>query len=144
MSINIFPLTLYVAVKQDEATQGAVGLLLGSHNKGGLLPATILHFVRLVGVPNTGVAGNKGYAGIMLITTFDTPMSPYLQFFWKQDAVREGFKAIYAIAQTPPASPPEYDVFYEYITKNNLSPADSLFYAYTAPATAIVKQFPPQ
>jgi hypothetical protein len=132
------PLTLYVPIKQDAVSQAAAQLAYQNFVKGvtsGLDESGIVHYARVALIPNPS---GKGTYAILLITTFDGPMNPYLGFFWKNPATQQAFAGIAEIALTPP-NPPVKDLtgFENFINKNNLSKSASpgkpgdLYEAYT-------------
>ena len=126
------PLTLYVPIKQAPLTQAAAKAAAADFVqsvKAGLDASGIVHYARLALIPNlTG----KGIQAILLITTFDGPMNPYLQFFWNNPGTQKAFAGIAAIALTPP-KPPVTNVtgFENFINKNNLNQPTDLYQAYT-------------
>jgi hypothetical protein len=125
------PLTLYVPIKQDPLTQAAAKAAAADFVqsvKSGLDASGIVHYARLALIPNlTG----KGIQAILLVTTFDGPMNPYLQFFWNNPGTQKAFAGIAAIALTPP-KPPVTNVtgFENFINKNNLNQPGDLYQAY--------------
>ena len=139
------PLTLYVPVSQNPLIQAKLPELAAGFVdsvKEGLNASKIVHYARLALIPN--LSGN-GIQAICLITTFDGPMNPYLQFFWKNPSTQKAFAGIAAIALNPP-KPPVKDLngFENFINKNNLNQPGDLYQAYTqtvkqitgAPSTA--------
>jgi len=139
------PLTLYVPIKQDAVSQAGAQLAYTNFVKDvktGLDTSGIVHYARLALIPNP--SGQGTYA-ILLVTTFDGPMNPYLAFFWQNPATQQAFAGIAAIALTPP-SPPVKDLtgFENFINKNNLSKSASpgkpgdLYEAYTKTVKEII------
>lgn len=136
------PLSLYVPIKQDPVTQleaeaaynGLVGRL-----KPGLDKAQIVHYARLVLIPN---ANGVGIQALLLITTFDGPMNPYLQFFWETPGFRETFEAFANLALNPP-NPPVQDFtgFENFINSNNRSVPGDLYEAYPQTVPRIINAF---
>jgi hypothetical protein len=125
------PLTLYVPIKQDLLSQGAAKAAAATFVKSvqtGLDASGIVHYARLALIPNpTG----KGILAILLVTTFDGPMNPYLQFFWNNPGTQKAFAGIAALALNPP-KPPVTNVtgFENFINKNNLNQPKDLYQAY--------------
>src|SRR6267142_873581 len=126
------PLTLYVPIKQDPATQAAAQLAYKTFVKGvkgGLDDANIVHYARLALIPNPN---GQGTLAILLITTFDGPMDPYLQFFWKDKGTRTAFAGVALLALNPPVPPvTEINGFEKFINANNLNVPADLYQAYT-------------
>jgi hypothetical protein len=126
------PLTLYVPVSQNPEIQAALpGLAAGfvASVKAGLDASQIVHYARLALIPNPS---GEGTLAVCLITTFDGPMNPYLQFFWKNPDTQKAFAGIAAIALNPP-KPPVKDLagFERFINDNNLNQPTDLYQAYT-------------
>jgi hypothetical protein len=125
------PLTLYVPIKQDPITQALAKATAGNFVQSvqaGLDASGIVHYARLALIPNpTGT----GIQAILLVTTFDGPMNPYLQFFWNNPGTQKAFAGIAAIALKPP-KPPVTNVtgFENFINKNNLNQPKDLYQAY--------------
>jgi hypothetical protein len=125
------PLTLYVPIRQDALTQAAAKAAAAGFVQSvqeGLDASGIVHYARLALIPNlTG----KGIQALLLVTTFDGPMNPYLQFFWNNPGTRKAFAGIAAIALNPP-KPPVTNVtgFENFINKNNLNQPKDLYQAY--------------
>jgi hypothetical protein len=136
------PLTLYVPIKQDPISQAAAkaayaGFVAGV--KQGLDAAKIVHYARLALIPNLS---GKGTQAIILITTFDKAMNPYLEFFWKNPGTRKAFAGVAALALNPP-NPPVTDLtgFENFINSNNLSKPADLYQAYTQTVVQIENAF---
>jgi hypothetical protein len=128
------PLTLYIPIKQDPITQAvaqaAYDTFVDSVKKG-LDDSHIVHYARLALIPNTNA---PGILAVCLITTFDGPMIPYLDFFWGNEATFKAFKAISDIALDPPNPPvtsTDQTGFENFITNNNLNKPGDLYQAYT-------------
>ncbi|MCU0469239.1 MAG: hypothetical protein MUF58_11595 [Arcicella sp.] len=127
------PLSLYIPIKQDAVSQASAQKLYADFMDivtPILTEIQIVHYARLVLIPN---ASKKGINAIMLITSFDGAMNPYLSTFWNSGP---GFKtlvnAIAAIAITHPPLPiVTLSVFENFITSNNLSQPNDLYQAYT-------------
>jgi hypothetical protein len=116
------PLTLYVPIKQDASSQAIAQKVYDNFVEGvqkGLDEADIVHYARVALIPN---ASGEGINAIILITTFDGPMNPYLAFFWKNPGTKLAFSTIAAIALDPP-NPPVTDLngFENFINSNNLN-----------------------
>jgi hypothetical protein len=82
---------------------------------------------------------------VLLITTFDQPMLPYLKYFWNIPSIQQVFQGISVIALNPP-QPPVTDLnsFSNYINANNLNPdPQDLWQAYSATSEQIVTDFGP-
>jgi hypothetical protein len=133
------PLTLYVPIRQDVLTQAAAKAAAADFVQSvqsGLDASGIVHYARLALIPNpTG----KGIQALLLVTTFDGPMNPYLQFFWDNPGTQKAFAGIAAIALNPP-KPPVTNVtgFQNFINKNNLNQPKDLYQAYTLTVKQIV------
>jgi len=139
------PLTLYVAIKQDPITQAAAKVAHDNFVAGvqkGLDASKIVHYARLALVPNSN---GQGYAGILLVTTFDGPMNPYLKFFWDAGGVQQAILGVAALALNPP-NPPVTDLtsFENFINNNNLNPGGDLYGAYPQTVKQILAKFPPK
>jgi hypothetical protein len=116
------PLTLYVPIKQDATSQAIADKVYANFVEGvqkGLDEANIVHYARVALIPN---ASGGGTNAIILITTFDGPMNPYLAFFWKNPGTKLAFSTIASIALDPP-NPPVSDLngFENFINSNNLN-----------------------
>ena len=137
------PLTLYVPIKQDALSQAAAQLAYESFVKSvqaGLDSSGIVHYARVALIPN---ASGVGTYAILLITTFDGPMNPYLSFFWSNPNTQKAFAGIAAIALDPPV-PPVTDItgFENFIDENNLSEPGDLYKAYPQTVKEIEQAFP--
>jgi hypothetical protein len=134
------PLTLYVPIKQDPVSQAAAQAAYATFVqsvKGGLDAAAIVHYARLALVPNLN---GQGTLAILLITTFDGPMDPYLQFFWKDKSTRTAFAGVALLALNPPVPPvTEINGFEKFINANNLNVPADLYQAYTLTVKQITK-----
>jgi hypothetical protein len=133
------PLTLYVPIRQDALTQAAAKAAAADFVqsvKAGLDASGIVHYARVALIPNLS---GKGIQAIVLITTFDGPMNPYLQFFWNNPGTQKAFAGIAAIALNPP-KPPVTNVtgFENFINKNNLNQPGDLYQAYPQTVKQIV------
>ena len=140
------PLSLYVPIKQDVLTQLAARAAydgLVARLQAGLDKAQIVHYARLVLIPNPGV--DQGIQAVLLITTFDGPMNSYLKFFWDTDGFRETFQGFAKLALNPP-QPPVEDLtsFQNFINSNSLSKPADLYQAYPQTVPQIVKAFQDQ
>jgi hypothetical protein len=138
------PLTLYIPIKQDPATQLAAQTAHDNFVAGvqaGLDGSHIVHYARLALIPNPG---GSGILAICLITTFDGPMNPYLKFFWNNGALQAVFTGLADIALDPP-SPPVTDLtgFENFINNNNLNNPGDLYNAYDQTVRQIQDKFPP-
>jgi hypothetical protein len=138
------PLSLYIPIKQDAATQAAAQEIyqgFAARIKPGLDNAKIVHYARLVLIPNTGA---EGILAVQVITTFDGPMNPYLKFFWSEPGFRLVFEGVAALALTPP-NPPVTDLtsFENFINSNNLSQPADLYEIYPQTVLQIQAKFPP-
>ncbi|WP_316820235.1 hypothetical protein [Pedobacter gandavensis] len=145
------PLTLYVPIKQDGFSQAAAQLAYStfvSSVQAGLDKSGIVHYARVALIPN---ANSEGINAILLITTFDGPMNPYLEFFWKNPSTQAAFAGIAKIALDPP-SPPVTDLtgFQNFINNNNLNNTppsgakSALYQAYPQTVEDITDSFPPE
>lgn len=140
------PLTLFVPIKQDFISQAAAQLAYNnfvSSVQAGLDESGIVHYARVALIPN---ASGEGTYAVLLITTFDGPMNPYLAFFWKNPSTQAAFSGIAKIALNPP-SPPVTDLtgFENFINENNLNVSASpgvnsdLYQAYPQTVREIIK-----
>ncbi|MFY7909697.1 MAG: hypothetical protein ACOVO2_09105 [Emticicia sp.] len=126
------PLSLYVPIKQDKVSQAAAQKLYDdflSIVTPILSDIQIVHYARLVLIPNpTG----EGINAIMLVTTFDGAMNPYLSTFWNTGpGFKELVNAIAAIALNPPNLPiVTLNAFENFINSNNLSQPTNFYQAY--------------
>jgi len=140
------PLTLYVPIKQDPASQKAaqeINAGFGEGSRAGLDKSEIVHYARVALIPN--LSGN-GIQAVVLITTFDGPMNPYLSVFWNDDPfVKAAFTGLAAIALNPP-NPPVTDLtgFENFINANNLNQPNDLYQAYAQTVSQIQQAFPAQ
>ena len=138
------PLTLYIAIRQDPTAQATGKKIYESFAqdvKRELDNSQIVHYARVALVPNT--AGG-GYAGFLLITSFDGPMNPYLKFFWDSGGIQELVTVIAGIAVNPP-DPPITDLtsFENFINNNNINSPEDLYQAYPQTVRQIIAAFPP-
>lgn len=140
------PLTLYVPIKQDQASQAAAQQVYANFATDahpGLDASGILHYARIALIPNA--KGTDGALALMLVTTFDGAMNPYLDYFWNDDPTIKGaFQAIMDIALDPP-NPPVTDLngFQNFINANNLSQPGDLYQAYPQTVAQIEAAFSP-
>lgn len=139
------PLSLYIPIKQDALTQGLAqkayqGFV--AQITPGLNTAKIVHYARLILIPN---ANGQGIQAVLLITVFDGPMDPYLKFFWQQPGFKAVFQGFAILAQTPP-NPPVTDLnsFELFINNNNISRPQDLYQAYTQTVQQIDNAFKPK
>ena len=127
------PLSLYIPIKQDAVSQASAQHLYNDFMDivtPILKEIQIVHYARLILIPNST---GEGINSIMLITTFDGAMNPYLSTFWNSGpGFKELLNAIAAIAVTHPPLPIlSLSVFENFITSNNLSQPTDLYQAYT-------------
>ncbi|PWK21438.1 hypothetical protein LV89_03731 [Arcicella aurantiaca] len=127
------PLSLYIPIKQDAASQASAQHLYNDFMNivtPILTEIQIVHYARLILIPNST---GEGINSIMLITTFDGAMNPYLSTFWNSGPGFKGLlNAIAAIAVTHPPLPiVSLSVFENFINSNNLSQPTDLYQAYT-------------
>lgn len=139
------PLSLYIPIKQDTETQMAAMLAyetLVASITPGLDEAQIVHYARLVLLPKAEVGSIQA---VLLITTFDGPMNPYLKFFWDRPGFRETFQGFAKLAQNPP-QPPVTDLtsFQNFINSNNVSQPGDLYQAYPQTVPQIINAFQSQ
>jgi len=125
------PLSMYVPIKQDPISQAAAAAaakVFVSNVKAGLDSSQIVHYAKLVLIPN---ANGKGALAIFLSTEFDGPMNPYLKFFWDNPGTQKAFQGVAALALNPP-NPPVSDLtgFENFINSSNLSAPSDLYGAY--------------
>src|SRR5690349_3686642 len=96
------PLSMYVPIKQDAATQAAAQAAAQSFVAGvkpGLDESQIVHYAKLVLIPNTN---GQGTLAILLSTEFDGGMNPYLKFFWGQPGIQQAIAGVASLALNPP------------------------------------------
>ncbi len=137
-------LTLWVPVKQGAVDQFLVRQLLHYVAKGSLInddPGHFLHFARFAGIPNID---GEGVMGILLLTDFDQPMTPYLNYFYKHFLLRFAFALLYVVAVDTPEFPETQAVFEQFLNAHNLSPVNSISFAYNASVAQIMAAFPPE
>ncbi|MBD2753688.1 hypothetical protein [Spirosoma validum] len=138
------PLTMYVPIKQDAASQAAAQAIYANFattTHAGLDASGILHYARVALIPNA--SGTEGALGLLLVTTFDGAMNPYLSYFWNKDpAIKGAFQAIMDIALDPP-SPPVTDLngFQNFINACNLNQPADLYQAYPQTVAQIESAF---
>lgn len=135
------PLSLYVPIKQDTASQQtATSLYSGfvATITPILTQIQIVHYARLVLIPNP--TGTAGINAIMLVTTFDGAMNPYLSTFWNAgDNFHTFVNTVASIALNPPTLPIDtLSSFENFINGNNLSQPDDLYEAYSDTVVQIV------
>ena len=137
------PLTLYIPIKQDPISQAGAQLAYDNFVpsvQSGLDQSEIVHYARLALIPNTN---GSGTLAICLITTFDGPMNPYLDFFWNNGALAKTFQGVADIALNPPDPPVTTQTGFEnFINNNNLNQPGDLYNAYTATVRQIKKHTP--
>jgi hypothetical protein len=139
------PLTLYVPIKQDAATQSAAEAVYQAFPPPGIIKdlQTIVHYARIALVPN---ATGQGILALLVITTFDGPMNPYLKFFWDSPGFQALFQGVANMALTPP-NPPVTDLtgFENFIINNNLNnKSTDLYQSYPQTVQQILSKFPSQ
>jgi len=133
------PLTMYVPIKQDPLTQAGAKLAASQFLNAvsaGLDGSKIVHYARLALIPNLD---GKGIQAILLITTFDGPMNPYLKFFWDNEGTKKAFAGVAAIALNPP-NPAVTDLlgFEKFINSTNINKPEDLYQAYTDTVEQII------
>jgi hypothetical protein len=137
------PLTLYVPIKQDPDTQAAAKAFhhsfVNDAGKGPLQDSHMVHYARIALVPNPG---GTGTLALLLITTFDGPMDPYLGVFWDNDSLRKAFTRLAQMAinpQCPPVS--DLNTFQTFCNNNNLSEPKDLYSSYPQTVRQIQAKF---
>ena len=138
------PLTLYLPIKQDAVTQAlavTVQKNFSQQIKAGLDATQIVHYAHLALIPN---ANGKGTLAVLLITSFDGAMNPYLEVFWKSDSVKAAFQGLIGISLNPPTYPVDnLNGFEKFINANNLNPNPAdLYCAYPQTVKQIQHAFP--
>jgi len=138
------PLTLYIPIKQDPTTQAEAQAAHDNFVSGvqkGLDDSNIVHYARLALIPNTKA---PGILALCLITTFDGPMNPYLDYFWNDGALQAVFTGLADLALVSP-EPPVTDQtgFENFINNNNLNNPNDLYSAYNQTVRQIENKFPP-
>jgi len=139
------PLTLYVPIRQDAASQQAAQEIYKSFATSvheGLNASQIVHYAHFALVPNAD--GEDGSQALLLITAFDGPMNPYLSTFWNNDpAIKGAFQAIIDIALTPPPAPvTDLNGFANFVNAHNLNQPADLYSAYPQTVKQILAAFP--
>lgn len=135
------PLTLYVPIKQDQASQKAAQLTKDNFASGikiELDEVNLVHYARIALVPNPSIAGKPpvGFYAILVIIEFDGDMSTYLQFFWNKGFIQAAFKGVAAIALVAPYPEVTTEASFEkFIDDNNLNMQADMYMAY--PQTVI-------
>jgi hypothetical protein len=138
------PLTLYIPIKQDSDSQNAAQEIYTTFTQGvntGLDQSQIVHYARVALIPNLS---GEGTQAVLLITTFDGAMNPYLSYFWNDDpTIKAAFAGLAAIALNPP-NPPVTDLtgFENFINANNLNQPSDLYQAYPQTVRQIEEAFP--
>jgi hypothetical protein len=135
------PLTLYIPIKQDKATQDAAQ---AAHDHFVSSYTEVLnhfgkvHYARFVLIPNPGV---PGILAVCVITSFDGPMNPYLEDFWNDDSLQKVFTGLAAMAltETPVTNLTQFETF---INDHNLSKMNELYGAYDQTVRQIKAKFP--
>ena len=132
------PLTLYVPIKQDDATQlKAIGtsLMFKSLVKDALDATKNVHYARLSLIPNAKPDPETGKIkinAILLITSFDQDMTTYLNVFWNEPtgSVKAAFIGLAGLMENGPEHPESFDPtqFVNFITTNNLNKQQDNFY----------------
>ncbi len=129
------PLSLYVPIKQDSTSQSTAQTLYANFVAlitPILTTIDMVHFARFVLIPN--LQTGTGINSILLITTFDGAMNPYLSTFWTNgDGLHTIINEIAGIALTPPAEMPitTLNGFENFVNGNNLSQPSDLYESYS-------------
>ena len=126
------PLSLYVPIKQDATSQATAQAMYTDFIAtitDTLNSTKIVHYARLVLIPNESGTGTNA---IMLVTTFDGAMNPYLNTFWSAgDNFHTFVNTVANIALNPSPLPIEtLSAFENFINSNNLSQPSDLYQAY--------------
>jgi hypothetical protein len=103
--------------------------------------AAIVHYARLTLIPNTNA---PGILAVCVITSFDGPMDPYLEFFWKNDKIFAAFSGLAKMALFPPDPPVTKDDqggFEKFINQNNINKPSDLYNNYTHTVKEIHQHF---
>lgn len=133
---TVNPLALYVPIKQDDTSQALAALAVATFAgkvKDGLDAVGIVHFALLTAIPNPPLSADcrnlkaGGIHALMLHTTFDGAMTPYLDAFWKVDGTKNAFEGLAKLAMKETAFE-EFDDFVNFINSNNI--AGDLYRAY--------------
>jgi hypothetical protein len=147
---NANPLSMYVPIKQDDRTQSLVKDVAAGFVdsvKAGLDGSNIVHYARLVLIPKPKEKKEdpEKVLGILLVTVFDGPMNPYLEYFWKQPGINIAIQGVASLALHPPALPfKTVDAFQNFINSVNISAPRDLYSAYDATVKQIKAAFPPE
>jgi hypothetical protein len=151
-TVQVNPLSLFVPMSQT-GVRGLFGRnalpIVKNKLSGNFIPKdTFIHFALVAIIPNPPGVEHK-YSGFLLLTCFDGPMEPYLDFFWTQKAMRDLWKIVCGTATNIdkeeskandwPDSPVK---FKSYINENNRSTAGDLSGAYTASLPDIFNAYP--
>ena len=151
------PLTLFVPIKPDDATQKSARdiyqlfpLLVGP----GLNKTANVHYARLVLLHESPFDEKTPVHAIILITEFDKDMETYLDVFWKNGVgIKDAFIALYGLMvdelkdPDDPKDPKDFDfpLFVKFISDKNLSKDTTKNYsAYPQLVTEIWKAYPPK
>ena len=136
------PLTLYIPIKQDTATQAAAQAahdhFVSSYTEA-LDHFGKVHYARFVLIPNPGAAG---ILALCVITSFDGAMNPYLTDFWNDDTLRKVFAGLADMALGE-LSITDYTGFETFINNHNLSKMGELYQAYDHTVLQIKTRFLP-
>jgi hypothetical protein len=125
------PLTMYVQIKQDAASQAAAAASVANFTQGvqaNLDTLQIVHYATLTLVPNPSTTPGvpaTGYLAILLMTDFDLAMNPYLATFWNDptSGIKAAVQGIADIAYNPVPPITTLTAFENFVNDNNLSPA---------------------
>lgn len=125
------PLTMYVQIKQDAATQSLAETTVATFTQGvqkNLDAIQIVHYATLTLVPNPATTPGEpasGYLGVLLMTDFDLAMNPYLATFWNDPSsgIKAAVQGIAALAYNPVSPINTLTEFENFVNASNLTPA---------------------
>jgi hypothetical protein len=134
---SITPLTLWIPLKQDAASQAAAAAAVQPFATGIVLsPSDTTHFFRVITIPNNN---SVGLQGIVVATIFDgTDINAYCATLWNWTSTAPGinFQATWTqfcnVMLNPPANPATLAAFQTYTNANLLSKQSDLSYGYVA------------
>ncbi|CAN5184553.1 hypothetical protein BH09BAC6_BH09BAC6_05280 [soil metagenome] len=144
------PLTLYIPIKQDAATQQtaeAINAKFAELVAPGLDATQNVHYARMALIPNADPTDTAKINAILLMTEFDKDMTTYLGVFWDAPGggIMLAFKSLAGLMLNGPADPGNFTFteFVNFIVSNNLNnDTGSNYSAYPQYVTDILNAFP--
>ncbi len=122
------PLALYVRI--DPGKQKAAQDICNAFADiagGGLSKIGLVHYAIVVPIPG---ADGTGVDAIMLVTSFDGDMEPYLDRFWKDDGTKFAFQTLAGLSRDPVDDVTTFEGFQRFVVENNLARKLKLYNAY--------------